>query len=562
MQGARAERFEQGLEVLRILLGDAPEERRPGRHGLLLAQGADQRVLGLADELLAFREQPVVVLVQPALRVVFDLAGVVPDDEALVHGRARGAAPAAASHLERLEDLLPGGVPGGLVHDLLAEGFVRRVADALHEVLAVLVQRLEHLADGGEHGLRVGQRQALPRQALAPVELLFGPQHVLDEVLLEPLVREVDAKLLEGVAPQVLEAVDVQDAHVRAALELVVGGAAPGGAPLAGPQATEGIVDPQHGPIEESLVNGFDEALEGLPEASDAPGHLVEGAAPSDSDLLLRQPRPHLVGVHAEQLRSPLQGLEVDVDGLVVVLQAAAVRALGRGVGRRLPLEVAQVDQAREHADHASDVVRAQANGPEGVAEPFEIDCVAGLKPWQGLAARAGEQAVRLALLQTELRHTLIVQPSDHLVKAVVRPLPVAVHDDARALEQVRRDARVDERALVVEEHAVVLPETRRVAVPHGHRVAHGLQDRLRLQDPRLDALRVGRRRAGGEGQELHDDLRRLGLPGAGLARDQQALVAPLAHQGAVRCVGDGVRVRRQRPNVFAAVPRALVHAV
>mmetsp|Transcript_84523 Transcript_84523/g.258052 ORF Transcript_84523/g.258052 Transcript_84523/m.258052 type:complete len:556 (-) Transcript_84523:445-2112(-) len=555
MQGARAERFEQGLEVLRILLGDAPEERRPGRHGLLLAQGADQRVLGLADELLAFREQPVVVLVQPALRVVFDLAGVVPDDEALVHGRARGAAPAAASHLERLEDLLPGGVPGGLVHDLLAEGFVRRVADALHEVLAVLVQRLEHLADGGEHGLRVGQRQALPRQALAPVELLFGPQHVLDEVLLEPLVREVDAKLLEGIALQVLEAVDVKDTDVAPRLRLGVLG-------RVRPDALEAVVDALHRAVEEALVNRLDEAVQRLPEIRGAPGHLVEGAAPSDSDLLLRQPRPHLVGVHAEQLRSPLQGLEVDVDGLVVVLQAAAVRALGRGVGRRLPLEVAQVDQAREHADHASDVVRAQANGPEGVAEPFEIDCVAGLKPWQGLAARAGEQAVRLALLQTELRHTLIVQPSDHLVKAVVRPLPVAVHDDARALEQVRRDARVDERALVVEEHAVVLPETRRVAVPHGHRVAHGLQDRLRLQDPRLDALRVGRRRAGGEGQELHDDLRRLGLPGAGLARDQQALVAPLAHQGAVRCVGDGVRVRRQRPNVFAAVPRALVHAV
>ena len=34
-----------------------------------------------------------------------------------------------------------------------------------------------------------------------------------DEELLQALVREVDAELLEGVAAQVLEAVDVQDAE-------------------------------------------------------------------------------------------------------------------------------------------------------------------------------------------------------------------------------------------------------------------------------------------------------------------------------------------------------------
>eukprot|EP00964_Phaeocystis_antarctica_P041764 scaffold23909_cov40-Phaeocystis_antarctica.AAC.1 len=52
-----------------------------------------------------------------------------------------------------------------------------------------------------------------PRQALLRVLSLLAPEHVGVELLLQPLVGEVDAQLLEGVGGEALEAVDVEDAN-------------------------------------------------------------------------------------------------------------------------------------------------------------------------------------------------------------------------------------------------------------------------------------------------------------------------------------------------------------
>mmetsp|Transcript_117351 Transcript_117351/g.328467 ORF Transcript_117351/g.328467 Transcript_117351/m.328467 type:complete len:590 (-) Transcript_117351:1125-2894(-) len=301
VQVAGAQRLEERLQVPGVLLRDALEQRRARGKGVLVAERLHQRVRRVADELLALREQPVVVLVQPAGGLVLDLPGVVLDDEAFVERRAGSALPPAAAHFQLLQDVFAHGVLVRLVQDLLAEAPVRRLAHAIHQVLAVLVERLEDLPDGGEHRRRVGQRQAGPRQALALVQLLLSTEYVLDEVLLEPLVREVDAELLEGVVLQVLEAVDVEDADVPPALLHLL-------QDVRRPQLRERVIDPLHCAVEDALVDRLDEALQGVPEVGRAPGHLVEGAPAPHGHLPLRQPRTQLRGLHAEQHRRLFEG--------------------------------------------------------------------------------------------------------------------------------------------------------------------------------------------------------------------------------------------------------------
>ena len=76
------------------------------------------------------------------------------------------------------------------------------------------VFRLEEL----EHGGVVGEVDALPRHALGLVLELLLAEDVCVELLLELLVGEVDAELLERVRLEVLEAEDVEDADERGGL--------------------------------------------------------------------------------------------------------------------------------------------------------------------------------------------------------------------------------------------------------------------------------------------------------------------------------------------------------
>ena len=57
-------------------------------------------------------------------------------------------------------------------------------------------------------------------------------------------------------------------------------------------------------------------------------------------------------------------------------------------------------------------------------------------------------------------------------------------------------------------------------------------------------------------------DLRRLRLPRAALAGDDEALVLAVPHQRPVGRVRDGIGVRRQGADVLPAIPLALLQAI
>ena len=122
---------------------------------------------------------------------------------------------------------------------------------------------------------------------------------------------------------------------------------------------------------------------------------------------------------------------------------------------------------------------------------------------------------------------------------------------DARALEEEVDDADAAEAgAAAVVPHLEQLAEARRVVVAQRLRVAEGLEDRVGAEHARVQ--RVARRRRlppvvaqrVGADEVLEDELGRLRLAGAALARDDDALVRLGAAQ---RRLGDREQVRRQR---------------
>ena len=149
--------------------------------------------------------------------------------------------------------------------------------------------------------------------------------------------------------------------------------------------------------------------------------------------------------------------------------------------------DVAEVDDAGEDVQHGVDVCLLEADGLQAVAEPLEVLGVVLLGDLRRRGAVRQQPVALLGVEQELVLEPLLASAVEHLVEAVVGALAGAVHHDAGALQQVRGDARVHEGARAVEEDAVVLAEARGVRVPHGHSVAKRLQDRLRLQDARLE---------------------------------------------------------------------------
>lgn len=212
---------------------------------LLLREAAPHNAVArLAERLLQVPEEQIVVLVQEPVDAVGDLAGVVNQAELV------------AQH-----DLLDVGrrllvadvvmVLRQLVRELLEEGDVRGLA----RPQALLVQNgddaLVLLLDQIADHLVVEVLHRDPLDALPAVLVLLGLQRQLDEQLLQLLVAEVDAELLEAVLLEDLEAVDVQDAH-HVAL----------GAP--GLLRLQRDVQALHQPREQPVVDGLGQGIPGI----------------------------------------------------------------------------------------------------------------------------------------------------------------------------------------------------------------------------------------------------------------------------------------------------------
>mmetsp|Transcript_119042 Transcript_119042/g.342049 ORF Transcript_119042/g.342049 Transcript_119042/m.342049 type:complete len:207 (-) Transcript_119042:673-1293(-) len=205
-----------------------------------------------------------------------------------------------------------------------------------------------------------------------------------------------------------------------------------------------------------------------MAKSGGAPRHVVVRRSARHRDLSSRKPGAELVRVKAEHARG------VFGDGSVQgyrLMDVVALLFLRHGLG---VLQIAQVHDARQDPQHAVHGGRVEADGLQGVTQPREVGLVARLEAAEhgGAAAVVGQQPVRPDTVEAESFQPRVVEASQHLVEAMVRPLAVAVGHHTGALEQVSCDACTNQGPSVVEVDAVVLAEARGVGVPHRGRVA------------------------------------------------------------------------------------------
>ena len=157
--------------------------------------------------------------------------------------------------------------------------------------------------------------------------------------------------------------------------------------------------------------------------------------------------------------------------------------------------------------------------------------------------------------------------PPSHLIEDVEGRLACRMLDDPNLFEQIRREdtagdgsvecgvASVGRRGRKVQRDQ--LAEARRVVVEGRLGVAKGLEQRIELDEPLHDGRAAdGSRRARHGAAErqgrlllaeiFQQDLHRLGLPGAALAADEQALGVARACAASACLLSDSVEVRRQ----------------
>mmetsp|Transcript_7323 Transcript_7323/g.19666 ORF Transcript_7323/g.19666 Transcript_7323/m.19666 type:complete len:955 (-) Transcript_7323:1494-4358(-) len=205
---------QQLVQVPQVVRADGVKPLPPGRVVELgVGHALHQLLRAVCKQRLDLGHQGVVVLVDPALRRVGHLARVMPDLEAVMEAEARHVA--LGLQLQRHDRAVAPWVLDELPVDMLAELLVLVLAD-LHEVLhgaeAVLVQHLHDAPDAVDDGRGVRELKPADVQALLRVGPLLSLQDLLAEELLESLVGQVDAELLEAVHGEAFEAVDVERA--------------------------------------------------------------------------------------------------------------------------------------------------------------------------------------------------------------------------------------------------------------------------------------------------------------------------------------------------------------
>eukprot|EP00960_Hanusia_phi_P048055 758744-Hanusia_phi.AAC.2 len=294
-------------------------------------EGAEEVRGARGEEELEVEAEDVLVLGQEAAAVVGHVPRVVANEEAegseARSGYVRMHHP---PHLVREALVRPCG------HSPL---LVQHRKDAAAPILQQLHARLV-----------VAEVHVAPLDPLLDILLLLPSQHKVVELLLQPLIGEVDAELLEAVRLQDLETEDVKDADAQR------GGGEGGGGGGSG-QESRRCPLPLLFLQPECLVNSGDEPVEELG---------VEGLAhrvPGGLCLLLRQLHPHRLHRRADltsdqhllQLlrRAPQQGRRL-------FEPAPGVRSELAAVSRPAELEVAKVKDSSEQAEHLQSLLFLQ----------------------------------------------------------------------------------------------------------------------------------------------------------------------------------------------------------
>mmetsp|Transcript_9538 Transcript_9538/g.20916 ORF Transcript_9538/g.20916 Transcript_9538/m.20916 type:complete len:592 (-) Transcript_9538:776-2551(-) len=416
-----------GDGVLFLLLRRAARLLLLGREHLrklpvLLEEVGDEGVAAACHALDDVVAQLVLVLVEERVGAVLDGAGEVLDDEP---GGLR-------------LDLVEAPVALVLLHQLVAEALVGALR---HDALLV-----EDREDSGRLGLQdvdgvrvVGEVEGVPGDALAGVKLLLELEDEGVEELLQPLVGEVDAELLEGVHLEALEAEDVEDADEELHIFDVA----------------DGKVSAVDDEFEDDVVQRLRECIAVVSGLADVHGAL-DLPLPGDLARHVAEGRLQHLAIGARELRGHLDG------GAALAHYNGTLAVVRRSV----ELGVAELQHGSYHLEHLRHLLSLDAYGLHGVDAALKhLDVVDVLQRLARRAREVGEvPRVREALqvddhllrqvgLLEDLREAPLGLAPElrggraRLVEDVVVPLALLLVGDADLLEQVGRDAGATEAA-------------------------------------------------------------------------------------------------------------------
>mmetsp|Transcript_35794 Transcript_35794/g.76335 ORF Transcript_35794/g.76335 Transcript_35794/m.76335 type:complete len:583 (+) Transcript_35794:2639-4387(+) len=392
--------------------------------------------------------------------------------------------------------------------ELPAPGLVRTTRNA-----AFIVKHREDTGTGVDAISRkelhdilvVGEILCRPLDALAEVERSLVLEDHLIEALLEKLVREVDAELLEGVTRQALKAKDVEDADEWQRRCIGVAAAA---FPVV---AQYGVDAPHH--------EGEDGAVE-VPRERVTALHCLVDALDLKHPLLGHPHGPPAEG-HVQARHLHVEEAGHRSQGAASLASTGAFRA-SSVVGGRTEGHVAQVEHRRHHREELGGLCFRHAEGTQRAEGLIEGGCLV-LAP-NGGARRLGQvpEVTHAELADATQLHALV--PQEHvgandcraaardptapvlprtcgcgqeLVEDVKAALALMHSRNAHLLEQVGTSAGAYKargsgigaasqglRPLELQLH--VLPEAGGVVVPQRLRIAECLEQRDGLQDPAL----------------------------------------------------------------------------
>ena len=276
--------------------------------------------------------------------------------------------------------------------DLVHEGLVRgRLQPALLLQQAEQAGPLAHaplLLDQVQAGLVVVVLDGRDVDALGLVVVELMLEVVLHKLLVQLLVRIVDAELLEGVDFEHLKTEDVEHPDGLPRLARIV----------------DALVHLHHEPVEQAPI---DLLRQGVPR--------VTGARNVQGDHVDRPPAG-AAGAHRAVRERLLELVRVDLEQFRHLAQLVPRGDLGAGRARVLKVHIAQEQDPRQEAEDAGPLALGDAHHAHGL-----LDHAVALRVVQVVDARAGaEVGVILGLLHVPLASLLSGGPPREVVEDVV----------------------------------------------------------------------------------------------------------------------------------------------
>jgi len=310
---------------------------------------------------------------------------------------------------------------------------------------------------------------------------------VIVEELLETLVGEVNAELLERVDNEDLKTGNIEDAN-----EAVLGSNA------------EGQVNLLDNPQEHTTIEGLNEGITGI-------SSLLGGKLKGDEVT---------TGEHAGSNEGSNEGLSINLEeGSNPVDDDAGINNL-RGL-ITLELDVTEVEDGSADAEDHVLLVLAEAEDVQGIDGASELlDVIHALN---GEAVGDLEVVVILGSLKVELLLAVLVEGSNELVENVEGTLVLTTVDNTRLLEEVRDDRGTRDSSVLIEGNLNELTETGRVVVLGGLSVTKSLEERIGLEELLLE-LTLSTLGTSDGSEVLNDLLSVLSLTGTRLTSDKHGL--------------------------------------